>query len=60
MILTQEVINTHNGCTIYQLENGEPVSAVFIDEDGIKRSAKNKEQVLDWWETDGWYRPRKK
>jgi len=59
MILTQEIIETHNGRTIYQLENGEPISAVFIDEYGAKKSAKNKDQVLEWWETDGWYRSRK-
>jgi hypothetical protein len=58
MLLTQEVIRTHNGTTVYQIENGRPVAAVFTHEDQTKTVAKNKDQVMDWWKTDSWFRRR--
>jgi hypothetical protein len=58
MLLTQEVITTHNGTTIYQLEGGVPVAAVFDHDDFGKNVAKDAAQAMEWWETDSWFRPR--
>jgi len=58
MILTQEIIENYSGTTIYQIDNGKPIGAVCMDNDGRRIVAKDQSQVADWWNTDKWFRGR--